>query len=104
MVQMHPDLIDRPFVPHNLDISPGEPRLPPQFQTASDLNINILWVQGRNSNILFLVCAGTFICGQLNVERLYECLLESLKKKPSSKMGNNIRSPFTEPHLDRRPT
>jgi hypothetical protein len=64
---MHPCLIDRPFVPHNLDIIPGEPC---PFTKVLDgppvLNLNILWVQERNPNIHFVVCAGTFICAQLN--------------------------------------
>jgi hypothetical protein len=74
--------IDRPVVPQNLDISPGEPR---SFTIVPDdspiLNLNILWVQERNPNILFLVYTGTFMCIQLNTEHLYINVYWSSRKR-----------------------
>jgi hypothetical protein len=83
---MHPGLIEGPFVPNNNGMSSGEPCPFTKIQMVPNLNLSILWVQERNSNILLPVFTGTFICGQLNVKHLYECLLESPKKRPSSKM------------------
>jgi hypothetical protein len=52
MVPMHLGLIDRPFVPHNL-ISAQESLVPlPKFQVAPRLNLNVLWVEERNPDIL----------------------------------------------------
>jgi hypothetical protein len=50
---MHLDLIDGPFVPHNL-ISALESPVPlPKFQMASRFkNLNVLWIQEWNPDIL----------------------------------------------------
>ena len=52
---MHLGLLDRPsFVPHNL-VSTQEGPVPLlQFQMAYRQNLNVLWVQERNPDILFL--------------------------------------------------
>jgi len=53
MVPMHLGLIDGPLVPHNL-ISAQESPIPlPVFQMDPIQNLNIHWVQERNSDIIF---------------------------------------------------
>jgi hypothetical protein len=71
MVPMHPGLIDGPFVPHNLDIGPGNPCAPTKVPDSHTYNPHILRVQKGNPDILFLVCTGTFICAQPNIEHVY---------------------------------
>jgi hypothetical protein len=54
MVPMHLGLTDRSFVPHNL-VSTQEGPVPLlQFQMAPRQNLNVLCIQERNPDILFL--------------------------------------------------
>jgi hypothetical protein len=71
-VSMHLGLMDRPFVPHNLNISPGDPC---SFTKAPDgpptWNLNILWFQKRNPNAflfsnLYVVCLKSLVNGTRN--------------------------------------
>jgi hypothetical protein len=100
-VLMHPGLINRPFVSHNLDISPAEPC--PFTKVLDGPRLKSQYPLGPRKEpkyTHFGVCRHFYMCPAKRWTYMNVCW-NPRKRNPSPKWEKHQ---VMEPHVDRRPT